>query len=448
MSPPHRILVTSHSHPHFNAGGGEIAAYNLFRAYGGLPEVEQAFFLARHDRSRGAVGAISPRGPNEYLWEQSVGDWFRMTAAHDESLHRNFSDLLRALRPTVVHAHHYVHMGLEYLQVIRRHDPDVRILMTLHEYIAICANNGQMVKAGSTALCHRESPDDCRRCFPERGIEDFWLRKHRFRRYFDLVDMFIAPSEFLRGRYIDWGLPPERIVTIENGQEPREPLPPRPLQAAETRNRFGFFGQITPFKGVDVLLQALTTLPRKARRRIVLEINGANLEQQKPEFRERIEALRAPLEKEGVLQWNGPYEPFQMSSRLASVDWVTVPSIWWENSPMVIQEAFAHGRPVIGSDIGGMAEKIADGVNGRQVPVGNAHAWAQTMSRLAGDTDEWDRLRDGIRPPMSYAECAGAHLELVGDIRGTRSPAKITQTQVAKRQSKNAPNNSRSPVDS
>lgn len=423
MSGKHRILVTSHGHPHFNAGGGEIAAYNLFRTYGAMPAVEEAFFLARHDRGRGGSGAISSRGSNEYLWEQQIADWFRMTAAHQESLHRNFTDLLKALRPTVVHAHHYVQMGLEYLHVIRRLDPGVRIMMTLHEYIAICANNGQMVKAGSTRLCHRESPDDCRRCFPERSIEDFWLRKHRFRRYFDAVDMFVAPSDFLRERYIEWGISPERIVTIENGHEARSPLPPRPLLPDETRNRFGFFGQITPFKGVDVLLKALTLLPRAARRGIVVEINGANLEQQAPEFRETIETLRAPLEREGVLQWNGPYAPFEMASRLANIDWVVVPSIWWENSPMVIQEAFMHGRPVIGSDIGGMAEKIADGVNGRHVPVANAHAWAQTMLRLGSGTDEWDRLRAGVRAPMSCAECAEAHLDLVEKASSGKDPA-------------------------
>jgi len=49
---------------------------------------------------------------------------------------------------------------------------------------------------------------------------------------------------------------------------------------------------------------------------------------------------------------------------MAAVDWVVVPSIWWENSPLVIQEAFAHGRPVICSDIGGMAEKVAHEKNG------------------------------------------------------------------------------------
>ena len=69
--------------------------------------------------------------------------------AIQNSLTTWFVDLIRALKPTVVHTHHYAHFGLEYLRVIKQTDPSIRIVMTLHEYMAICRNNGQMVKAGS-----------------------------------------------------------------------------------------------------------------------------------------------------------------------------------------------------------------------------------------------------------------------------------------------------------
>ena len=417
----HRILSIAHGHPDFHLGGGELAAYNLYKAYADHPDVEASFFLARHDRAQarvGATGAIWPRRTDEYLWDQGVEDWFRMRSANTESLTRGFADLIRRLRPTVVHVHHYVHMGLEFLHVIKAVDPSIRIIMTLHEYIAICFNNGQMVKPGSKRLCFRESPEDCHRCFPDRSVEDFWLRKHRYQSFFRLVDQFVAPSDFLRQRYVDWGIDPALIVTIENGQSPRAPLPPRPLREGETRNRFGFFGQINPFKGVALLLEGLAALRRSQRRQIILEIHGANLEGQLPEFRERIAALRGPLEAEGCLQWIGPYEPFQMADRMAGVDWVVIPSIWWENSPMVIQEAFTLGRPLVGSNIGGMAEKIHDGIDGVHVPVGNARAWGETLLRLSGATDEWDALRAGITRPITHAECAAAHLALLAPAAG------------------------------
>ncbi|UDM53337.1 glycosyltransferase family 4 protein [Cupriavidus sp. MP-37] len=414
MNKKHRILVMAHAHPDFSLGGGEIAAYNLFKAYQQNGRVEQAWYLGRTDKGRGATGAISLRRPNEYLWEQAVHDWHLMKAVHQESLTTWFADLIRALKPTVVHTHHYAHLGLEYLRIIKQVDPTIKIVMTLHEYMAICRNNGQMIKPGTTfKLCSRESYDECHQCFPERTAEDFWLRKHFFMSHFALVDQFVSPSEFLRQRYIAWGLPADKIVVIENGQSDEGMLPPRSLAEGETRNRFGFFGQINPYKGLHVVLEALHQLSKNQRKNIVLEVHGANLEHQSAEFQEKIEKLRQPLIKQGVVQWVGPYQPHELRSRMASVDWVIVPSIWWENSPMVIQEAFVCGRPLVVSDIGGMQEKVRDNIDGLHVAVGNVLAWASKLQSACATTETWDRLKSQIKPPMSFAQCADVHLSLL-----------------------------------
>jgi glycosyltransferase involved in cell wall biosynthesis len=414
MNTSQRILVMAHAHPDFSLGGGELAAYQLFKAYREQPDVEEAWFLGRADRGRGASGAITLRRPNEYLWEQAVHDWHLMKAVHQDSLTTWFADLIRGLKPTVVHTHHYAHLGLEYLRVIKQVDPSIRIVMTLHEYMAICSNNGQMVKAGSSKLCSRESFDECSKCFPSKTPEDFWLRKQYFQRHFEFVDQFIAPSEFLRQRYIDWGLDPEQIVVIENGQADEAPLPPRPLKEGETRNRFAFFGQINPFKGLDVVLEALTEMPKAERKNIVLEVHGANLEHQPQEFQDRIEKLRAPLIKQGVVQWVGPYQPDELRARMAAVDWVVVPSIWWENSPMVIQEAMVHGRPLLVSDIGGMREKVKDGVTGFHVPARSVLGWTRILRETSvKQTEEWEELRQNTARPIHHHSCASAHLQLI-----------------------------------
>lgn len=414
MNPKERILVVSHGHPDFALGGGELAAYNLFHAYRADPAVEDAWFFARTDRGRQATGAIKLRRDNEYLWEQSTPDHMSMKAQHRFSIPTGLTDFIRALNPTIVHAHHYVHLGLEYLRVVKQICPQARLYVTLHEFMAMCLNNGLMIKTGDFKLCNRSTFDDCQRCFPKHTVEDFWMRKHYFQNHFDLVDGFIAPSNFLRERYVEWGISPERIVVIENGQSTAAPLPPRTLLPGETRNRFAFFGQINPYKGVDVLLQALRSLPDEERRKLVVEVHGANFEWQPQAFRDKVAALREPLEREGVLQWIGPYPPNELRDRMAAVDWVLVPSIWWENSPMVIQEAFVCGRPVIASSIGGMAEKVRHGVDGLSVPPGNTLRWGRTLLEASGWTDEWDRLRAGITRPISYDNCASRHLELFG----------------------------------
>jgi glycosyltransferase involved in cell wall biosynthesis len=413
-----RILVIAHAHPDFSLGGGEIAAYNLFQAYRNAPCVEAAWFLGRADRGRGCSGTLGMRREGEYVWDQGIGDWHLMKAAHRESVLTWFADLVRALRPTIVHAHHYMHLGLEFIRVIKKIDPSIRIYLTLHEYMAICRNNGQMIKTDGNRLCSRSSPDECRICFPQHTAEDFWLREHFFKRHFDLVDGFISPSRFLRERYVAWGIAPDRIIVIENGQEDLPQLGLRPLEEGEARNRFGFFGQITPYKGLHVLLDALSHLKRKQRQRIVLEVHGANLEMQTDEYRKRIEALRKPLVDEGVVQWIGPYQPHEMRHRMAGVDWVVVPSTWWENSPMVIQESFLCGRPLLVSDIGGMAEKVRNGVDGLHVATGNSLQWGRTMLAAGTSTQLWDSLRAGIRQPITHQACAMAHLDaFAGSLR-------------------------------
>ena len=404
-----RILVVSHGHPDFSLGGGEIAAHQIFQAYRGHPDVDQAWFLARVDRKEWPSGQISLRRDGEYLWDQGMHDWHLLTGVHRASLREGFADLLRRLRPTIVHAHHFAHLGLDYLLAVRRILPEVRIFLTLHEFMAICRHNGQMVKTGSLALCDQATAEDCHRCFPDSPPEDFWLRREFALDRLAVVDGFIAPSQFLRDRYVAWGLPADRITVIENCLPIRPTLPARPLTEGETRHRFAFFGQINPYKGLDVLLRALGELDKAERKQVRVEVHGAHFERQSESLRESIAALLKPLAGKDVLRWMGPYRPADLQSRMADTDWVVVPSIWWENSPLVIQEAFAYGRPVICSDIGGMAEKVRHGVDGLHVPVGNARAWAKTLL-AATQGDQWERLRAGIAPRPGPRQSTDAHL--------------------------------------
>jgi glycosyltransferase involved in cell wall biosynthesis len=378
--------------------------------------VEQSIFLARHDRGRGASGEIVLFRADEYLWEQSISDWFRLVTANDDGLLIRFGEFLQAIQPTVIHVHHYLHLGMEMMQLMRVACPTAKIILTLHEYVAICFNHGQMIKPRSNQLCLRGGFEECHMCFPSYAPEDFWLRKHRLQSYLRAVDQFIAPSEFLRQRYISWGIPSEKITVIENCIRRRDIPPVRPLPEGGRRNRFGFFGQVTPFKGLEVLLGAVVTLRREEQRDLVIEINADKLEDLAGELRPRIQSVIGSLEFSGTVLWRGPYEPDHVGSRMASVDWVVVPSTWWENSPMVIQEAFACGRPVICSGIGGMAEKVRDGVDGVHVEPGNIVAWADTLRRLSTDDPAiWDQFRAAIKLPCPPTECAARHLQIANE---------------------------------
>jgi glycosyltransferase involved in cell wall biosynthesis len=91
--------------------------------------------------------------------------------------------------------------------------------------------------------------------------------------------------------------------------------------------------------------------------------------------------------------FHGAYESEELPKLMADIDWLVVPSVWWENSPLVIQEAFNHKVPVIVSDIGGMAEKVEHGVNGLHFRAGKASSLAESMSQI---------LDDSVLPQVNY----------------------------------------------
>jgi glycosyltransferase involved in cell wall biosynthesis len=407
-----KVLVIAHAHPDFSVGGAEIAAYNLFRTVKARSAYGEAIFLARSELASQAHGSIMLRRIGEYLWRQDIGDWFRLRTQNPTSVMGVFRDFLKREQPDVVFLHHYVHIGVEVLREIKLSLPNCLLVVTLHEYVAICNRNGQMVKNNTKKLCYRESLEDCSNCFPERTPQDFWLRKHYIQKNFEFADAFVAPSEFLRQRYVDWGIPAEHIVVIENGQ-PSSLAPKAGSPAARLRARFGFFGQITEYKGVEILLQAIHLISNEIRTKIIFEVHGANLESQGQWFQDLIETLRKPLIVDGSLRWVGPYEQSELAQRMSKVDWVIVPSIWWENSPMVIQEAFANGRPVICAGIGGMAEKVRNGVDGLHFEVRNPLDLAETMIRAASEPGLWQKLNANIQEPLSFEQCADSYLALV-----------------------------------
>jgi glycosyltransferase involved in cell wall biosynthesis len=374
-----RVLVGSHGHPAIHPGGAEIAAYSLFQALQARPDTE-AWFLGC-DRGR-----LPPRaGPcitqpfatdREFIYAGGAFDWFRFANHHTEFAPA-FAALLMELRPDVLHLHHYLNFGVEVFSIARRALPDLRIFLTLHEYLAICHNVGQMVKHPSRALCYQESPAACHACFPDLQATEFYLRKRYLQRLMAEADGFIAPSRFLAGRYTEWGLPANLLQVIPNVATSATPTPAthrhpdRPLHV-------GFFGQIFPLKGIGVLLNAAGLLDR-AGSDIVFDIHGTDagqLPDTQAEFRTQL-ANAGPN-----VRYHGPYPPERVDALMQAVDVVVVPSLWWENAPLVMQEAARNGKTVIYSNIGGMAEQ-GEEIGAVPFPTGSAADLARILQKMA-----------------------------------------------------------------
>jgi glycosyltransferase involved in cell wall biosynthesis len=405
-----RVLYVLHNHPALFPGGAEQYALELFETLRGSDEIEP-LLLARIGRSSIAQGPRSGTPfrtvdgePDQYfLFTESepTFDYFFGTS-HAKRLYTTYlPDFLQTYKPDVVHFQHTVHIGYDAVSTVRRVLPHAAIVYTLHEFLPICNREGQMLRTPfkHEELCMEASPRRCNECFPTIPSRDFYLRERFIKAHLANVDLFIAPSHFLLQRYVDWGIPADRIVCEDYGRVPA-------IKLAETdvdrpRNRLGYFGQFNPYKGVETLLTAMASFAGR-RPDIQLRLHGANLDQQTPEFQETFAELLEQAEANVTLV--GPYQPSDLPWLMREIDWVVVSSRWWENSPLVIQEAFMQRRPVICSGIGGMAEKVTNELNGLHFSVGDADSMAAVIERAATEEGLWERLCEGIPDILTVDE--------------------------------------------
>ncbi|MGO4284899.1 glycosyltransferase family 4 protein [Bosea sp. TAB14] len=407
-----RILVVAHNHPALHPGGTEIFAHDLAGAY--REQGCEVLFL-------GATNTIH-REPHPGTALQSVGEDVVLWSAHYDRFHMSQIDhygtlqdlgtLLSEFRPDVIHVHHLALIGAEFLTLARRLLPRTAIVMTLHDYYPICHHDGLMVRPGDRQRCAGASPAGCHGCFPEIGADRFLLRERFIKTHLAAVDHFVAPSRFLRQRYIEWGLPGDRIEVFANARPAQEPVPHR--RATGRRASFGYFGNLNPWKGVLPLLQAARILQASGESGFSLRIHGGAPFQSEA-FTSALDAALAGTE--GVVTHCGAYARDEVPALMAEIDWVVMPSIWWENAPLVIQEAFQHRRPLIVSDIGGMAEMVRDEIDGLHVRPGDPAALARTMRRAMEEAGLWQRLVHGIAEQPSLAACAARHLALFDSLK-------------------------------
>lgn len=382
-----RVMILAHGHPDLGAGGAERAAYSLFQRLKTDPLVEEAIFVARGEDAIGgdneSIRNFQGRA-DEILVSPPPLDTFTFLTLNFDRLSELVGDLVQRFRPDVVHIHHFVFWGLDIFTLFKK--VGVSVVFTLHEYAAICAHFGQMFKRQGE-LCYAASPAACAECFPFMSAGKFFVREAIAKSQLGEVDVFISPSTFLKERYVAWGIPAQRIAVIENLMD-RATLRSSHMPAEtalipigkDRRLVVAFFGQINPFKGVDILLEACSLLPPPARGRIEVRIHGENKHYAKTDFGGRIERLL--MENRDVVRPMGAYRNLDVIGLMKDCDWIVVPSIWWENSPIVIQEARLAARPMIYSDIGGVAEKADPSVD-IAFPSGNARRLAEILEGLA-----------------------------------------------------------------
>jgi glycosyltransferase involved in cell wall biosynthesis len=215
----------------------------------------------------------------------------------------------------------------------------------------------------------------------------------------DEVDRFVSLTPWVHELLRRNGVPDEKIVDSPHGVFARRITPSPFLGEGSAALRIAHLGRLDPAKGTRLLIKALRAVPKA---RIALDIFG--IVQNQAEV-DRLAELSRLVGTDSRIRLLPAIDHVDIVERLAEYDLIALPSQSLETGPLVILEAFAAAVPVLGSALGGIADKVQDGVNGLLVrPFNSLNAWTDVLLRCAGDRPLVARLRSGIRPPRPMSE--------------------------------------------
>jgi glycosyltransferase involved in cell wall biosynthesis len=210
------------------------------------------------------------------------------------------------------------------------------------------------------------------------------------------VDLFFSPSHFLRQKFVENGMDPERMRVSPHGIDTSWAVDLPPKSQAD-HLRFAFMGMLGWHKGVHVAVEAFNRLaePRGA----TLALYGDN-----QHFADYYRQLEPEIERNPNIEYRGKFPHSEIGAVLSDVDVLIMPSIWYENTPVIMYEAFVTKTPVVASNVGGMAELIQLFEGGWTFQVGDAGDLARLLQSLIDDPAQVHAAQARIRPVRTIEE--------------------------------------------
>lgn len=237
-----------------------------------------------------------------------------------------------------------------------------------------------------------------------RARELTTARHDAFRTLLAESDAVVAVCEWVRALLLGAGASPKRVVLSRQGTPSRAS---REVSGSQGRVRpidgdlrVVYAGRLHPTKGVDVVIRALLA---DRTLRVSLDVYGVAQDANSVRYREELLAISA---SDPRVRFHAPLAAGRVVDTLASYDATVVPSQWLETGPLVVLESFAAGTPVIGSNLGGVAELVSHDRDGWLVPYADTSAWTDALRRLSTEPQLLDRLRRGVPLPRSTEDVA------------------------------------------
>lgn len=366
-----RILQVIHGFPPYYMAGSEVYTYNLCQE---LNKNNEVYVFTRIENPYDKPYAYHEeeyRGLNVVRVNKPQRDYSLTDKYLDEKMDSVFEKHLSEISPDVVHFGHLSHLSTDLVNIAKENG--FPVIYTLHDFWLKCYR-GQLINTKG-GICTGPSDERCFRCvydtFGEKWFEkDVIEYRTHMEKVIDNIDSLLSPSRFLKEFYEKNGVPSHKIVYSKYGFNKDLIERKDRSYTKDMEISFGFMGRIIPVKGIELLLKAFSELDGGK-----LHIFGS--------VGKEVDFLRGYIHENVVFE--GPFANWEIDDVFCKIDILVVPSLWYENSPLVIQEAFLAGIPVITSDIGGMDELVVDGKNGFTFEVGNVEALRDVMRRVIDD---------------------------------------------------------------
>lgn len=429
-----RVLHAIHDFLPRHRAGSEIYAYELARE---LSKRHDVFVLAAEYDLSAPHGTIRWTACDGLPVVEMVNNWefggFEDTYSSSR-LNRQLGHVLAATQPDVLHVHNLLNLSFDLPRLAR--ERGIGTVATLHDYTMVCASGGQRVHVADAHVCTVIDTERCSRCFAsspfgaqlsvgrlrrrpvarqvlkvagslrrhlplaaDRAAEylpsgtgtpaDMQRRLAYARHVFEQIDLFVSPSASLAQEYVRLGLDPRRIEVSDYGFAPG----PAAVRTPAPATRFGFVGTLVWHKGAHVFLQAL----ERVRGTFQADVYGD------PAVSPQYVAELRRLARGRPVRFHGSFDRDRLSETYSSIDVLVVPSLWPENSPLVIHEAFMHGAAVVAARIGGIPELVTDGVDGFLYDAFRPDELAERLQRFVDDPSLALRLA-AKAPPVKRME--------------------------------------------
>ena len=301
---------------------------------------------------------------------------------------RNIARLIADWKPDVAHFQN-VHAYLTPSILGPLKQAGIPVVWTLHDFKLLCPeshflSNGRVCEECRGGRFWRCAKNRCKKgSRTASAVAALEAYVHRALRISGQADRFIAPSEFMRRKFLEFGWPAEKMVALPNF------LPDLPafLPGPAGEGAYGLYlGTLLPFKGVATLLRALVqTTPHP------FHVLGDG------ESRESLEWLARDLGIADRIRFCGFLKGEDLEREIAGARYAAITSECYENFPYAAMELMSRGKPLVAADIGGLPELVRDGETGLLFPAGNAEALAAQLEMLWTNPDLGETLGTNAR---------------------------------------------------